>query len=187
MRRKRSQYPLRWAPSSDGGNSYVTSPACLVSIPSQVGTLFGPRLRSAWSPSVRVSIPSQVGTLFGRGGSSAANGRHLGLNTLSGGHPLRTLPSSLSRTACSGLNTLSGGHPLRTAISKCGSGAPLDAYFGLFVGLERLRRPLVSHSFPSYKPPKTLGEGFGLKLAHFAADPSPVRARPPFPWSPVYH
>ena len=60
-----SQYPLRWAPSSDRWKFFTNSATSYVSIPSQVGTLFGHWL-SACLPSRRlVSIPSQVGTLFG--------------------------------------------------------------------------------------------------------------------------
>ena len=86
----------------------------------------------------RVSIPSQAGTLFGLRGTEMAGVEMVCLNTLSGGHPLRTyahlraarvswvsIPSQAGTlfgltygrcTVCNqvSLNTLSGGHPLRT-------------------------------------------------------------------------
>ena len=61
-----------------------------------------------------VSIPSQVGTLFGHGWRTGRGCPHRGLNTLSGGHPLRTYAADDADDAPAGLNTLSGGHPLRT-------------------------------------------------------------------------
>ena len=134
-----SQYPLRWAPSSDSGEIPGWLGWCSVSIPSQVGTLFGlivlvnvgvailmSQYPLRWAPSsdfvrwpwvvyaVRsqyplrwapssdeghtllgltgdyVSIPSQVGTLFGLEAQYTGEGGACGLNTLSGGHPLRT-------------------------------------------------------------------------------------------------
>ena len=60
-----SQYPLRWAPSSDDGTMNMAMANGFVSIPSQVGTLFGRPRPTRRNPRTRVSIPSQVGTLFG--------------------------------------------------------------------------------------------------------------------------
>ena len=110
----------------------------MVSIPSQAGTLFGRRARghgrrnlSSQYPLRRapssdegvlldtvwinlVSIPSQAGTLFGRDERQDVRLRADCLNTLSGGHPLRTGWTTVVRLSLSRLNTLSGGHPLRT-------------------------------------------------------------------------
>ena len=117
-----------------------TSPSPIVSIPSQVGTLFGPTRPEFIIPMPLVSIPSQVGTLFGPGAQfarrkpSCASQYPLrwapssdhgprpwriplppSLNTLSGGHPLRTKHcATCVNRSTTGLNTLSGGHPLRT-------------------------------------------------------------------------
>ncbi len=109
-----SQYPLRWAPSSDevswtrGG--YLAS----------LNTLSGGhplRTRDSLTGVVcsnEVSIPSQVGTLFGPGGHARRRRHPVRLNTLSGGHPLRTLTGVVCSNETMSLNTLSGGHPLRT-------------------------------------------------------------------------
>ena len=85
----RSQYPRRWATSLDSVASNCTDRTVRVSIPSQVGNLFGPSLKRSttwivgsqyprrWATSLDlleddgfvsyndVSIPSQVGNLFG--------------------------------------------------------------------------------------------------------------------------
>ena len=64
---KESQYPLRRAPSSDHSVRRRPNSRSKVSIPSQAGTLFGPKQRARTPP------------------------ESLSLNTLSGGHPLRTV------------------------------------------------------------------------------------------------
>ena len=61
----KSQYPLRWALSSELGQSVSTRTPIWVSIPSQLGTLFGAVYLTAQGALVLVSIPSQLGTLFG--------------------------------------------------------------------------------------------------------------------------
>ena len=61
-----------------------------VSIPSQAGTLFGPGMDVRLISHEWVSIPSQAGTLFGPRVSARPGGTWPSLNTLSGGHPLRT-------------------------------------------------------------------------------------------------
>ncbi len=90
-----------------------------VSIPSQAGTLFGPTVRALTAGSLIVSIPSQAGTLFGPDWWVSGEEENRSLNTLSGGHPLRTWWSPTSLPGWVGLNTLSGGHPLRTV--ACGN------------------------------------------------------------------
>ena len=70
--------------------TYSDPPAWYVSIPSQVGTVFGLcggcYGRDLWY----VSIPSQVGTVFGRSRASTTSASLLSLNTLTGGHCIRT-------------------------------------------------------------------------------------------------
>ena len=88
--RATSQYPLRWAPSSDTPSSPCLFTSRGVSIPSQVGTLFGLHVDRVGDPGDSVSIPSQVGTLFGQTPWMATSSLTPSLNTLSGGHPLRT-------------------------------------------------------------------------------------------------
>ena len=85
-----SQYPLRRAPSSDLDGINILMRFHLVSIPSQAGTLFGPSLSSLTRSHEEVSIPSQAGTLFGPRTTRLPASEGKSLNTLSGGHPLRT-------------------------------------------------------------------------------------------------
>ena len=111
----------------------------VVSIPSQAGTLFGRAYYQVPGGQPVVSIPSQAGTLFGQeAGMESGEAKLLSqyplrrapssdmraemqavlagfsLNTLSGGHPLRTPIWTTYNPLATCLNTLSGGHPLRT-------------------------------------------------------------------------
>ena len=62
----------------------------LVSIPSQLGTLFGGDVRDLARIRKYVSIPSQLGTLFGVGLKALLRTALTGLNTLAVGHSLRS-------------------------------------------------------------------------------------------------
>ena len=135
-----SQYPHRWALYSDrtagarstapgarlntltGGHCIrtqgwtVVQPDGTVSIPSQVGTVFGRLFASRWLPPSPVSIPSQVGTVFGPRTMASSSRLLMCLNTLTGGHCIRTKSTVAGRVARPGLNTLTGGHCIRTRL-----------------------------------------------------------------------
>jgi hypothetical protein len=105
----------RWAPSSDNTRGRSRDQGA------RLNTLAGGHpLRTGDNMNsvilfVSVSIPSQVGTLFGPIVCDGNLTHKAGLNTLAGGHPLRTdRQSPLVALLPPGLNTLAGGHPLRT-------------------------------------------------------------------------
>ena len=113
-RRSSSQYPLRRAPSSDlvgfsVGSPYWRSQYPLRRAPSSdlLGNEVLQRYVSSQYPLRRA--PSSDLQIRGSFGWSACR-----LNTLSGGHPLRTRTHKCEIRQKVGLNTLSGGHPLRT-------------------------------------------------------------------------
>ena len=91
----------------------------LVSIPSQAGTLFGQEGMMLFSRKQKKSqyplrrAPSSDTLRY-----SCQHFLEQSLNTLSGGHPLRTCIIAKTDKGSAGLNTLSGGHPLRTLEGK---------------------------------------------------------------------
>ena len=89
--RSQSQYPRRWATSLDFADSFN-------------GEIFQ-----------EVSIPSQVGNLFGHPLTKRSVSSASGLNTLAGGQPLWTSSLAAGKSGLRRLNTLAGGQPLWTS------------------------------------------------------------------------